>query len=627
LDSTSEGVGEGDAAVDVAEDLPEGMVCHPGRTKCPDEGTRAVCRMDGTGWDEYPCDSGKVCDQGFCKELLCTPGQKNGECFGPTSVAVCNDTGTAFMGEKCPEKLTCYKGACRALGCPPGEKACKGVTAVQECVTNSQGEWVWEVTELCQDGLCMNGVCLGSCEANVKESSYLGCDYWAVDLDNIEGGANQPVALVVSVPSGQSIPAVISVTNMGMHPPSALTAADLGVPSMEVVPGALQVFTLPTRFDLEGSLQSSRSFRVTSTSPVTMHQFNPLNGEGVYTNDASLLLPSNVGGTLYLVMSWPLWMANDPLTGQRSYRGFVTVLATQEGVTRVEVSPTTRTLPGANVPEMTAGGGPYTFYLQFGDVLNIEADGGVGSDLTGTRITSDRKVHVFAGHECANVPLNVNYCDHLEQQLFPVHSWGTRYVADAFKPRNSKQEDTWRIMAGAAGVQVTIEPPLAGPYTLQQAGDYVEFTTDKAFEIRATGPVLLGHYLQGSNYPGFSPSCGGTGIGDPAFSLGVPTQQYLKEYIVLTPPGYRENYINVIHRKNTLVDIAIDGKSILEAKPVSLNAVAVSDDSEWAVLQLPVDTGVHTLTGQVDFGVTAYGYDCDVSYAYPGGLSLKALVR
>jgi hypothetical protein len=32
----------------------------------------------------------------------------------------------------------------------------------------------------------------------------------------------------------------------------------------------------------------------------------------------------------------------------------------------------------------------------------------------------------------------------------------------------------------------------------------------------------------------------------------------------------------------------------------------------------------HNLTGSAPFGLTVYGYDCDVSYAYPGGLNLEA---
>jgi hypothetical protein len=40
---------------------------------------------------------------------------------------------------------------------------------------------------------------------------------------------------------------------------------------------------------------------------------------------------------------------------------------------------------------------------------------------------------------------------------------------------------------------------------------------------------------------------------------------------------------------------------------------------------MAVTPGVHTLTASAPISITAYGYDCDVSYAYPGGLDLEPL--
>ena len=128
--------------------------------------------------------------------------------------------------------------------------------------------------------------------------------------------------------------------------------------------------------------------------------------------------------------------------------------------------------------------------------------------------------------------------------------------------------------------------------------------------------------MVGSNYPGYAKICvnpdtgSESGIGDPALTLSVPTQQYLKEYTVLTPPGYTENYINIIAPAGA--GITIDGQP-LNAPLKQIGALP------WGVARAKVTTGVHTIKGKKKVGLTAYGYDCDVSYAYPGGLRLVSL--
>ena len=598
----------------------DGLFCVPDKRTCADVNTIGFCNELGTAWEQEPCEAGFACNNGFCMEVICTPGAVTGECFSATAYEVCNESGTDHEGAYCEVPLKCYKGACSELQCPPDEKACKGMTAVQQCLKNAQGEYEWQVTETCNNGICQAGSCLSACEANLKENTYLGCDYWAVDLDNVEGGATESVAVVVSVPTSNSGDAEIVITNMAVVPPVALTPAQLSVSDMMVAPGALKVFMLPTGHDLDGSVHTSKTFQVTSTAPVTVHQFNPLNGNNVFTNDASLLLPSNVGGKEYVVMAWPL------RTTGNEFRGFMAIIATQAGVTKVGISPSCSILEGANVPAMSANPGtPYEFFMEQGDVLNLETAGVQGADLTGSLITSDKKVNVFGGNECANIPLGVNYCDHVEQQLFPVSAWGTSYVGDAFSPRNNDQVDTWRIVSGKDGTQINVKFSFEAPrsFTLNK-GEWEEFESGESFHATGTGPFLVGHYLQGSNYAGHVNKCGNTGIGDPAFSLGVPSQQYLTEYIVLTPSAYQEDYVNIIHKKGTLADVTIDDAPVLAFKPLSVNAVGVGD-SEWAVIQLPVPDGVHTIRSQEPIGVTAYGYDCDVSYAYPGGLSLKTI--
>jgi len=589
------------------------MICVPGAATCVDDSTREVCSPEGDKLWQLPCGDGFLCDLGLCLELICEPGAPAG-CAGPSTRFICTDLGTRRDSAECPVGEKCYAGECVDWACLPGQRICEGFYSVKACVEVEDGVWGWETAETCYGGICKEGACIyGACEVDPKLNTYVGCDYWAADLDNIEGGQWERVALVVSVPLGAG-DAEVTITDWSLEPPAPLTAMELSVPDLVVDEGGLEVFLLPTGHDIDGSMLSRRSFRVESSAPVTVHQFNPLNGDEVYTNDASLLLPSPALGQEYLVMSWPLRTWGLPI------RGFLTIIATDEAPTTVQIWPSAATTPGPDLPALAPDpDAPWEVVLAHGEVLNLETDGPEGADLTGTRIVADHNVVVFGGHECANIPLGVNYCDHVEQQLYPVAAWGTSYIGDAFAKRDAAQVDTWRILAGADGVQVSLEPPVADPPESLDRGEFFEFDTAESFRVDATGPILVGHFLQGSNHSGFSPTCGTTGIGDPAFTLGVPVDQYLNKYIFLTPEHYDEDYVNIMHPPDA--QITIDGWDLEDI----VLPIATHDLGDHIVMQVEIPDGVHVITGDVPFGVTVYGYDCDVSYAYPGGLSLKSM--
>ena len=59
-------------------------------------------------------------------------------------------------------------------------------------------------------------------------------------------------------------------------------------------------------------------------------------------------------------------------------------------------------------------------------------------DLTGTLIMSDKPITVIGGHECANVPPNKVYCEHVEQQIPPTLTWGKKHLVRSFSGRSDE---------------------------------------------------------------------------------------------------------------------------------------------------------------------------------------------
>ena len=84
---------------------------------------------------------------------------------------------------------------------------------------------------------------------NVKLNTYTGCEYWAVDLDNAEGGKFYNVAVVISNPS-ETEPAAITITNMAK-------AKDLKLENNEIPPLGQDVVLLPKGLDVEGCSSSN----------------------------------------------------------------------------------------------------------------------------------------------------------------------------------------------------------------------------------------------------------------------------------------------------------------------------------------------------------------------------------
>ena len=638
--------------------------CQPGKNTCKNE-FLSVCNADGKGYTVQVCpDEKPACKDGACH--VCLPSATfcadvTGSKQGP-AVLKCNADGSAAtVVDACEPPEKCVVDKC--VVCVPGTLECEG-DATRACKEDGSG---WKAGEDCAaKGLsCLGGLCFDPCSADLKTNSNVGCDYWAVDLDNaIDAGGgkvydaqNAQFAVVVSNTADKA--ATVTVTlGVDKNAPGAKTT------SWSVPAKGLQVINLPVpawgvpNQSQDGSDINGRVFRIESTQPIVAYQFNPLQNVGVFSNEASLLLPTNSLGEEYWIVS------HQQLN---KFRGYATVVAVLPGATKVSIVPSAPTLAGINVPQMSVGN-KETFTLQQGQVLTIQSNGDK-ADLTGTWVKADRPVAVFGGSEaaispqignCINNPLGtppkvcavtggtipctkdsdcpVSCCgDHLEEQLFPTKSWGTTYVGAKLFARG-KEKDSWRVVAASNGTKTTLTPDIGIVVPTLNQGQFFEFHTDKDFVLNADKPVMLAQYMASSfstitsanatctsdafckSQYGFLALCEGgaaktcSPIGDPSMLLDVATSQYLDEYIFLVPDKYALNYVTIIAPAGA--DVKLDGSSLGAA------AFAAVPQSSWQVARLAIGAGTHSLTADKKVGLFVYGYDDDVSYGYPGGAGL-----
>src|SRR5207244_2843922 len=112
-------------------------------------------------------------------------------------------------------------------------------------------------------------------------------------------------------------------------------------------------------------------------------------------------------------------------------------------------------------------------------------DFGKQYDLTGTHIDADKPIAVFGGHSCAFVPYNKWACDHLEEQLIPLATWGATSLAVQTPMATQSDPNIFRVISGTPMTTVTFDPPVNKPVTLG-VGDWVEVIVNGGFAVSAT---------------------------------------------------------------------------------------------------------------------------------------------
>jgi hypothetical protein len=546
------------------------------------------------------------------------------------------------------------RGAGGRMAACTGERVCVG-DEIHACTDGQVGDQVGA----CSFAACSGGACIDPCVA-VSNLSYVGCRYWAVDLHNaieVDGtrvagsgctsygstvidlgnqlvcrdpatgelaglcdpdgscpgratanvcsrgpvcgrdAQHSPFAIVVSNPDGDH---AVDVTLQNAQGTSFTTT----VAPRTTVPIYPQQVGFPDQ-SIDGTGIAPLAYLITSTGPIVAYQFNPLDNVGVFSNDASLLLPEQALDTDYFAATLP---TVDP---PNEFSGYVTLVAVA-GETEVDVTATADVKAGAAQPGFPAGQAR-SFTLHPFEVLNLEA--AIKGDLTGTRVHADRAVAAFAGHAAAGLanpfPFISACClDHLEEQLLPTSTWGKRY-AIAHARRADHYFDYFRIVAQKPLTAVTYNPPqptacpdLLGP------GKFCDLFFDGDLEVEANQPILVAHYLTGGG--GILPDSG-----DPSLAFAVPVEQFRTDYAFLVPEKYVHDYVALA---------AVNGD------PVLLDGDDVSPifkpfgSQEWAAARIEVQPGPHTIRCPSGCGLEVAGLGKDVSYLYAGGLNLERIV-
>ncbi len=516
--------------------------------------------------------------------------------------------------------------------------------------------------ESCGAAQCSPSGCRDLCQDAIDSRSYIGCEYWPVFAGNSQLDPTFKPAVAVANPN--LIDAHVTITLAGKE----VAKRTIKRESVEVIELAFDL-KLKGSYDPGLTLANDAfhavsvpdgAYHLVSDAPVTVHQFNPLLFEvgkdctstfdpvpgdskcNSFTADASLLLPVHALAGDYIVATRAshvreiyLGSADSIVPVWNGFPGMVTMVGVREEPVQVTIRSRAYTLasfdqtipalaPGEEVTVTLAQGQVIQLYsalpspsddcpgdigmFQRGDETLVTCDAGPDYDLTGTEIDADGPIEVIGGHDCALVPFDVPACDHLEEALFPLETWGQRVIAT--RPRALDDEiHVFRVISGDDDNTITFDPKVREPITLNR-GDFIELQSEEHVQVTGKKRILVAQFLVGQ----------GTSrrAGDPAMGLAVPTDQYRSSYVFLSPDTYVDKFVNIIVYRGT--QAALDGETVTGFQPVG------DSNFEVATVRLSAKEE-HTVRSSdgSSVGLILYGYANYTSYMLPAGLDLRVI--
>ena len=381
--------------------------------------------------------------------------------------------------------------------------------------------------------------------------------------------------LSVFITSDVNTSGVVSISGIAFVQPFVVTANTV---TTVLVPNSVAFHT--------SDVVDQLAVNVTALADVTVYGLN----RNQFTTDAFIALPVDIVGTDYLYLNY-----------EDNGRGHLMGIVGTQNATTVTITPTiTIGAHPANVP--------YSITLNAGDsyeIIHVQN----GSELTGSKIVSNKPIGVMGANRCANIPNGVCCCDHIVEMLFPTSSWGKNFFGVPLATRLAG--DTWRILASENNTTVTIDG-VAQP--LINSAQFIEITLSNQSIINSDKPVLVAQYSNSQFVDNV--------VSDPFMMLIIPVEQYLAGYTVTTPAsGFSQNFINVVAPNSIVGTLTLDGV------PVPAGDFTPIGASGYSGAKLSVALGSHNLAGLLPFGCSVYGFDLFDSYGYPGGGSLSPIAQ
>ncbi len=378
----------------------------------------------------------------------------------------------------------------------------------------------------------------------------------------------------------------------------------------------------PSGTDMMNEKITKLSFHIIADDDVYVYGLN----KALMSSDAFLALPTNSLGKEYYVMSYNSDFNYDPYSDvveafyeSRTPSEFAVVATEDNTVVTIKPSDVTYTSKTSDQQVVTMNKGD-VYLVQ----ANVEITMDYRADLTGSYVSADKPIAVFAGHQRVTIPYDYEYYnrsrDYLIEQMIPLSAWGmSAFIVPiiATPGDNGQGYDIYRILSGYDATTITIN----GTETITlNKGEYSERMLNNAVQITADKPFLAAVFKKTS-----------LEIGDPFMLLIPPKEQFCSSYRIIHPNCkdistgsgfYSKQYIIAVLPKDIKDSLYINNIR----QTTTVNSSDIPNSNYWCGTY-QITEGIHTLRASKPFGVYVLGYGYADSYGYIGGLSLNALLN
>jgi gliding motility-associated-like protein len=360
-------------------------------------------------------------------------------------------------------------------------------------------------------------------------------------------------------------------------------------------------------------LMNGRAIHVTAAKPIVVYSFITRS----QASAATLCLPTTVLGKQYYAMSF------DQNSNEQNSCSYITIVGVEDNTT-VEIIPTGATRGG------WAAGSVNTINLNKGQIYQVlgVTNLNTGVDLSGTSVRSIasgvgacKRIAVFSGSGKVLIYRPGDGCnngaDNLYQQLYPVASWGKKYLT---APSNNNPNNYYRIMRSVATANVTVNGTLIPAASF--VNGYYTFLNNKFNIIESDEPISVAQYFTSQN-------CASNGSPyDPDMIILNPVEQNISNVTLVSTnrlSGTPRHHMHVI-MPNT--GTAISSFKFDGITPAASSWTPHPQASGYSYLYLSNITQTsHTLSSDSGFNALAYGYADYETYGYSAGTNVKDLYQ